>query len=478
LVAVLLLIFGAPPLAHSQVTDWKQIKIPQLPAFHPQQPTRIALPNGLVIFLQEDHELPLIDGSMRIHGGSRTEPAEKVGLVDIYGEVWRTGGTKLHTGDQLDDFLEARAAKVETGGGLDSTSIAWSCLKQDFDDVFQAFVEVLQQPAFREDKIALAKYQANTSIARRNDSIDEIARREAAKLGYGPQNPYARTEEYSSIAAISRDDLVKWHQTYVHPNNLILGIVGDFDGKQMEARLRQVFESWAAGPKAQDAPIQFRSAKPGFYLVPKTDVNQSIVRMVDLGTTRRNPDYYAIEVFNEAFGGGFSSRLFKNLRTKAGLAYSVGGGIGTAFDHPGLTRLGLGTKSKTTAEAIQGLDNEIDDLQKNPIGPEELSRARDSILNSFVFNFDTPEKVLRERMAYEFYGYPADFLERYRAGVEKVTVQDMARIAQKYLHKDRFAVLVVGNTTEFDKPLTSLGPVQQIDITIPGSPPQGSSTER
>ena len=474
LTLLLLLILSASPSAYSQVADWKQIHIPPLPAFRPQQPTRIALPNGLVIFLQEDHELPLIDGSLRIRGGSRTEPAEKVGLVEIYGEVWRTGGTKLRTGDQLDDFLEAHAAKVETGGGLDSTSIAWSCLKQDFDDVFKAFLEVLQQPAFREDKLALAKYQADTSIARRNDSIDEIAHREATKLGYGPQSPYGRTEEYATIAAINRDDLVKWHQTYVHPNNMILGIVGDFDSKQMEARLRQVFGSWPAGPKAQDAQVPIRPAKPGFYLIPKTDVNQSIVRMVDLGTTRRNPDYYAIEVFNEAFGGGFSSRLFKNIRTKAGLAYSVGGGIGTAFDHPGLTRLGLGTKSKSTVEAIQGLDNEIDDLQKNPIGLDELNRAKDSILNSFVFNFDSPEKVLRERMAYEFYGYPADFLERYRAGVEKVTVPDMARVAQKYLHKDRFAVLVVGNTSEFDKPLTSLGPVQQIDISIPGSPPRGS----
>ncbi len=442
LTLLLLLILSASPSAYSQVADWKQIHIPPLPAFRPQQPTRIALPNGLVIFLQEDHELPLIDASLRIRAGSRTEPAEKVGLV--------------------------------TGGGLDSTSIAWSCLKQDFDDVFKAFLEVLQQPAFREDKLALAKYQADTSIARRNDSIDEIAHREATKLGYGPQSPYGRTEEYATIAAINRDDLVKWHQTYVHPNNMILGIVGDFDSKQMEARLRQVFGSWPAGPKAQDPPVPVHPAKPGFYLIPKTDVNQSIVRMVDLGTTRRNPDYYAIEVFNEAFGGGFSSRLFKNIRTKAGLAYSVGGGIGTAFDHPGLTRLGLGTKSKSTVEAIQGLDNEIDDLQKNPIGLDELNRAKDSILNSFVFNFDSPEKVLRERMAYEFYGYPADFLERYRAGVERVTVPDMARVAQKYLHKDRFAVLVVGNTSEFDKPLTALGPVQQIDISIPGSPPRGS----
>src|SRR5579864_6726818 len=109
--------FTALPRAAAQATDWKQVPIPPLPAFKPQQPKRIELSNGMVIFLQEDHELPLVDGTARIRGGSVNEPANKVGLVDIYGEVWRTGGTKSQTGDQLDDFLEVRAAKVETGGG-------------------------------------------------------------------------------------------------------------------------------------------------------------------------------------------------------------------------------------------------------------------------------------------------------------------------------------------------------------------------
>jgi zinc protease len=453
-----------------QVSSWKQIQIPPLPAFHPAQPRRFQLANGMVIFLQEDHELPLIDGVARIRGGSRLEPAQKIGLVEIYGEVWRTGGTKLRTGDQLDDFLEAHAARVETAGGVDSSTISLSCLKEDFPDVFKAFLELLQQPAFRGDKIALAKNQADTAISRRNDSIEEIAGRESAKLAYGPQNPYSRYLEYATIAAITRDDLLRWHQAYVHPNNILLGLVGDFDSAQMEARLRQAFEPWPAGPQVKPPEIEFREPKPGLYLIPKEDVNQSIIRMVDLGTTRRNPDYYAIEVFNEAFGGGFSSRLFRDIRTKAGLAYAVGGGIGTAFDHPGVKRFGLGTKSKTTIEAIQSLYKELDDLQTEPLTEDELKRAKDSILNSFVFNFDSPAKVLRERMAYEFYGYPPDFLERYRAGIEKVTVQDLARVAQKYIHREKLAVLVVGNTEEFDRPLASLGPVTKLDITIPGSP--------
>src|SRR5712675_1075887 len=142
---VLLLIGGNVQL-WAQAANWKDIKIPPLPAFHPPQPKRIVLPNGMVVFLQEDHELPLIDGTARIRGGERSVPAKTVGLTDVYGEVWRTGGTKTQTGDQLDDFLEQRAAKVETSGGPDSTSIALNCLKGDFEDVFKVFVDLLQNP--------------------------------------------------------------------------------------------------------------------------------------------------------------------------------------------------------------------------------------------------------------------------------------------------------------------------------------------
>ncbi len=458
------------PQAPAQATDWQQIPIPPLHPFHPQQPKRVELPNGMVIFLQEDHELPLINGSARIHGGSRDEPGEKVGLVSVLGESWRTGGTKTKTGDQLDDFLEARAAKVETADDEDSTSVSFSCLKGDFDDVFQVFTDLTRAPEFREDKIDLAKKQLYAQIARRNDEVMDIAWRESTRLGYGPQNPYSRIPEYATVAAVSRQDLLSWHHDHVHPNNIIFGVVGDFDSAAMEAKLRQAFGSWAKGPAAKEKKIDFKPPKPGYYLVAKEDVTQTNIHFVDLGTRRDNPDYYALAVFNEAFGGGFSSRLFSGIRTQRGLAYFVGGGVGAGFDHPGLVRFFLGTKSKTTVEAVQAMFEEMDGLAKNPISDQELKKAKDAILNSFVFRLDSPAKVMRERMTYEFYAYPPDYLERYRAGIEKVTKDDVARVAAKYLHKEKLAVLVVGNTAEFDKPLSALGPVTNVDITIPPMP--------
>src|SRR5712691_11545886 len=466
-----LCLLAFPQPSFSQATDWKQIQPPPLHPFHPPAPSRIQLANGMVIFLMEDHELPLIRGFARIHGASRDETGDKAGLVEIFGRAWRTGGTKNKTGDQLDGDLEARAAKVETSAGTEFLTVHWDCLKDNLDEVLPVFAELLRQPEFREDKIALAKNLINTNISRRNDDPFEIASREASKLVYGTDAPYGRVAEYSTVAAVTRKDLLDWHQRYVHPNNMILGVVGDFDAKAMEAKLRAALVSWPSGPAAAKFQHSYHGPKPGIYLIQKDDVTASTVQMVDLGTTRDNPDYFALEVFNEFFGGSLASRLFSNIRSKKGLAYAVGGGVGAQFDYPGVVRLFMGTKSNTTAAAIDAFNEELGALKTNPCTPEELAKARGAILNSFVFRFDSREKVLRERMIYEFYGYPQDFLEKYRSGIDKVTREDVARVAQKYVYKERLAILVVGKPADFDRPLSSFGAVANLDISIP--PPAG-----
>jgi len=451
----------APP------TSWQKVPIPPLRQFKPQEPRRVELPNGMVIFLQEDHELPLIDGTIRIRGGSREEPADKVGMLAVYADVWRTGGTKSKTGDQLDDFLEAHAARVEASDSADSTFLSWSFLKDNYDQVFPVVLDLLENPEFRQDKIDLAKQQFFSLISRRNDDLDDIASRESTKLAYGPENPYARTAEYDTVAAITREDLLQWHKRTIAPNNMILGIVGDFDSAAMEGKLRQVFGAMQKSEPFVPAKITFRDATPGIYFIEKNDVNQSAIDMVDPGIDRRNPDYYAVEVMNELFGGGFSSRLFVSIRTKQGLAYSVGGGVGTAFDHPGITRFAMGTKSGTTAAGIEALRKEMEKLITGTVQPIELKKAKDAILNSFIFEFDSKQKVMAERMRYEFYGFPPDFLEQFRAGIEKVTAPDVDRVARKYIHPDKMAVLVVGNAKDFDRELSTFGKVTPIDISIP-----------
>jgi zinc protease len=470
--------------ASGVATNWKQIAIPPLPAFKPKEPRRVVLPNGMILFLTENHELPLISGSAMIRGGSDSEPADKAGLVEMYGATWRTGGTEKLTGDQLDDYLEARAAKVEASADDADTSMSFNCLKADFPDVLGIVVDLLRTPAFREDKLALAKKEMNSEISRRNDETGDIASMQTDILGYGKQSAYARVPEYATVAAVTREDLLQWHKQHTTPNNIIFGIVGDFDSKEMEATLRKAFGEWPKGEKVAEPKVTIAPAKPGIYVVDKSDVNQSEIRMISLGIEKKDPDYFALQVMNEILGGGFASRLFVNLRTKAGLAYSVGGGVGSGWDHPALTVLEIGTKTETTADAVKGLWEQLELMKKDAPTDVEMKRAKDAILNSFIFNFDTPAKVLREKETYEFYGYPQDFLEQYRAGVEKITSADVLRVANKYLHKDQLKVLVVGNAGEFDKQLAALGPVTPLDITIPPPPtatgaatPAGSNPE-
>ena len=481
--AAALLVLASP--GFSQVKTYKDIKTPPLRTFAVPQPKRIELANGMVIMLQEDHELPLIRGSALIHGGGRDVPADKAGLVQILAGSWRTGGTEARTGDQLDDVLESKAARVETSGSEDSTRVSIDVLKGDFDFVFPIFVEILQKPAFRQEKIDLAKTQARTAISRRNDEPQSILFREAQKLGYGSDSPYARQTEYATLNNITRDDLVAFHKRFVAPNNIILALVGDFDTAAMEKKLRDTFSSWPRGQKAPPPPAVGTSARPGVYYVAKEDVTQGYIAAVHSGNLlRNNPDYYAVTVMNDILSNGFSGRLMNDIRSREGLAYGVGGGLNPGWDRPNLfNAIVFGTKSPTTIQSIDLLKQEILDLQRKPFTAEELKAAKDADLNAYVFTVDSKAKVLNQRQQLEFYGYPLDFFDTYPKRVEAVTIADVERVAKKYVHPDQLAILVVGNQKDFEKPLAvAYGSATPIDITIPEpggpTPAAGSTTAK
>jgi zinc protease len=458
------------PTYSQQSKPWEKIPIPPLKNFKPQQPKRIELKNGIVLFLQEDHELPFVSGTILIAGGSHDEDPAKTGLVDLYGQTWRTSGTAKMSGDAMDDLLESKAAHIETAGGVESTSLSWDSLKGDAGQVFSLAVDLLLHPKFDPLKLQLAQQQAATAIVRRNDDEGEIAGREAAKLVYGPNSPYTRQPELKTIGGVTVRDLEAWHAKTIG-NKMIVGISGDFDAAAMEAKLRAAFEPL---PNVKPLPAhhdEFHAPKQGVYFIDKTDVNQSNIQIVGLGTDRHDPDVPSLAVMNDILGGGFASRLFQTVRTRLGLAYAVGGGTGFAYDHPALFDVEALTKSGSTVDATQESLKIIASLNSSPFTEEELKRAKDDILNTFLFRYDTPDKVLAERMRLEFYGYPADYLESYQAALKKVTVEDLTTAAKKYIHPDQLAILVVGNKQEIQPGLDALnlGPVKTIDITIPGA---------
>jgi zinc protease len=462
---------------------WEQIPIPKLHEFKPHQPTRVELKNGIVLFLQEDHELPFVSGSVLIPGGARDEDPAKTGLVDLYGQAWRTSGTAKMSGDQMDDLLEAKAAHIETGGGEDSTSLSWDSLKADSDQVIALALDLLLHPNFTENKLNLAQQQEAAGIVRRNDDASEVAGREAAKLVYGLDSPYTRQPELATVGSVTVADLRAWHDKTIG-GKLIVGVSGDFDPAAMEAKLRAAFEGLPAAKPNPPRHETFHEPAQSISFINKDDVNQSNVEIVGLGTDRHSPDVPALAVMNEILGGGFASRLFQKIRTEKGDAYAVGGGLGFDYDHPALFHVIVMTKSTTTVEATKLALEEISGMTTRPFTDAELNRARDAILNSFIFRYDTRQKVLAELERLEFYGYPADYLETYKAALEKVTLADLTAAAKKYIHPDKLAVLVVGNEPEIKPPLAdlNLGPVHAVDITIPqpGQPsgPQPGAAEK
>ena len=464
---LLLAPLALPERAAAQAASAGQLRYPALPEQQIPRPERVVLDNGMVVMLLEDHELPLVEAIAFVHAGSRLEPAEKTGLAEIAADVLRTGGTTKMTGDQLDDFLEAKAARIETQAAGDYGRASMSSLKADFPQVLQVFADVLRHPVFAVSRLDLAKEQARAGVARQNDDPTDILFREFTRVAYGKDSPYGRTPTFASLGSIERADLVAWHQAHFHPEGIVLGLVGDFRPDEALKLVRAAFGDWPRGAaSAREAAAPYRTTPaPGVYYVEKNDVTQSNVIMGGLGILRSNPDYFALEVVNQVLSGSFASRLFA-IRAQQGLAYTVFGRVGNDWDHPGLTFLFISTKTQTTGAAIDALLAEARGMTKTPPTDEEVAKGKQGLLNSFIFQADSKRKILTQQITYEYFGYPLDWLSRYRAGIEAVTPAQVRAAAAKYLHPEQFEIVVVGPATGTDKPLSTYGKVTPLDVTI------------
>ena len=238
----------------------------------------------------------------------------------------------------------------------------------------------------------------------------------------------------------------------------------------MKPRLEKVLGAWPKGghPKPPVPEVDPDWAKrAGLYQINKDDVNQSRVIMGQLDGRRDNPDYYALDLMNQILGEGFASRLFSRVRSAQGLAYEVGSSWNAGWDRPGVFAAAGSTKSETTTKILASMKNEISSFIAGGVTDEELQRVKDSTLKGFAFEFDSTGKIVERLMRYEYYGYPSDYLTRYQENIGKVTREDVGRVAKQYLKPEQFIVVVLGNTKDFDQPLSALGPVKNVDITIP-----------
>lgn len=447
---------------------YDEISYPELNKFTKAEVETVTLDNGITFFLLEDKELPLIRVNVTVRTGSLLEPLEKTGLASMTGQVMREGGSINYPSDELNALLEDKAAFMSTFIGMGSGSASMNLLKENFDELLPVFVDLLQNPLFPDDKIELAKTQTRSNLSRRNDDQQGIASREFFKLLYGVDNPYTSQTEYATIDAISRDDMVEFHKKAFVGNNMTIGVIGDFDTREMKRKLEDAFGSIATGSETfllyPEVTYEYPST---VNLIDKTDVNQSFIFLGHIGGLRENPDFAALQLMNEILSGGFSGRLTQSVRSDLGLAYAVFGSYTSNINYPGIFYTGVMTKSSTTAEAIDAMLVEVVKLQDEAVGIEELEEARERMLNSLVFRYDSKNKILNERISYEYNDLPADFFDLYIEQLKEVTSADIQRVAQEYIKPNDVQILVVGNAAEIGTQLDKYGVVNNIDISIP-----------
>lgn len=476
-VTQVLLLFASMAFGQATAPSYKDLKYPPLRDIKIPDVATFTLSNGIRVYLLEDHELPTVRGFALIRTGNLFDPKEKVGLANLTGDVMRSGGTHSKTGDQIDEQLENIAASVESRIEESFGQVQFSTLKNTTDEVLGVFHDVLTQPEFRQDKIDLAKTQYRSSISRRNDDAAGIAQREFTNMVYGKNTPYGWQIEYETLERIQRADLQAFYQRYYFPANTIIAMSGDFSTDEMHAELEKLFSDWTVkrDPVPPFPPVD-KTAHPGAFLAVKTNVTQTNFIMGQLGGQLNDKDYAPLEVMGDILGGSFHSRLFKKVRTDLGYAYNIFADWGANYDHPGLFQIGGSTKSASTTEAIKASLAELQKIRATEVTKDELDMAKQSVVNSFVFNFDTPAKTLQRLVIYDYYGYPKDFIYQYRKAVLAVTPADILRVAHERVDPKQLTLVAVGNPKEFGEPLTALGmPVSDLDISIPEPKTQTTS---
>ena len=331
---------------------------------------RAVLKNGMVVYLLEDHELPLVNMTAYINVGGIYEPAEKTGLAGITGAVMRSGGTRTTPPEKLDAELEFMASAIESSIGSESGNLSLATLAKNLDRTMELFAQVLISPEFRDDRVTVALNKTIEALRRQNDDPKEVADRELKKALYAG-HPLGRVPTIDTVKRITRSDLQEFHRRYYRPGTIILAVSGDFRKDELLARLEGLFGSWKNEPvdfPAVGAPAA--EAKPEILLVRK-EVSQSVIRMGEMGIDKNSPDLHALRVLDYILGGGFTSRLVQEVRSNQGLAYNVDSTVDVGRRFTGTILAETETKTGSTVKAIVLIREIIAGMTTAPVTDQE-----------------------------------------------------------------------------------------------------------
>jgi predicted Zn-dependent peptidase len=445
--AALTLSLAAAPAAAQQLP-----KRPEQIAFKPlvfnapkAADYRHVLSNGVVVYLAPSKELPLIDLGMTFKGGGYLEPSDKVGLASMTTELMRTGGTEGLAPAALDEKLDFLATNIVIGARDTTCTASIDCLSANFDESLTLLMDMLLRPRFDEGKMKISVDESMEGMKQRNDDADPILSREWNMALYGEDHFEGRQATEASIRAITRDDMKAFAARVFNAGNVIVSVSGDFETKDMLAKLEKAFAAWPSGERMADPPAPVAKLVPGVYHVEK-EIPQGKVYIGARSITRDDPDYFAALVMNEILGGGgFTSRIMKTVRSDEGLAYSAGSGLDAGVWYPGEFRAGFQSKSATVALAIKLIQNEFNRMRTTEVSAEELEVAKQSFIETFPRSFESKPSMLGIFVADEWTGRDPAYWQTYRDNVAKVTAADVKRVANRLLDFDKMAVFVVGD---------------------------------
>jgi predicted Zn-dependent peptidase len=404
---------------------------------------RTTLSNGLVVYIAEDHNIPWFDASLVMKTGPFLEPKEKLGLDEFTTSVMRTGGTVSMTGEQINERMDFLA------GSVSPTSL--SIHTRHLDEGLKIWMDILNNPAFPEDKLRREKDNSLPGIRNRNKNVSTVGSQAFRRLVYGEDSPIVAQTTEASVTSVTRDDLIAWHKKYWGANNAILIVTGDFKKPEMLQKLEATFGKWRQAEKAAPPiPKVQQPTKAGVYMIqPEILPNQGVIYIGHQGIQIDDPDFPAVDLMNYTLGGGsFSSRITKVVRTDNGLAYTANSSYAGGMLYPGTFQAFCQTKNSTVVFAAQLMLDLIEGVRSGQITEADLKFAKAARLNAFPSMFSSLSTILRNFAMLEYNGRPMDYYDKYVANYEKVTLADIKRVAQKWLQADKLIVLVSGNIQE------------------------------
>jgi predicted Zn-dependent peptidase len=448
------ILLGASPAAIDRTQKPSPGPAPE--AAFPDYTTKV-LPNGLKVFVIQDDRKPSVTFRLLIKGGSSLD-GDKPGLSGFVASMLNRG-TKTRdatTFAQESDFI---GSSVEAASGSDAISIGAGGLTKYTDKILELLVDATLNPTFPGEQFLKEQKKALSGIAAEKQQPQALAAKMATRVVYGPEHPYGRYRTEESVASIARDDLLKYHQTWFAPNNATLAIVGDVQPDEIISRAEKAFSGW----QQKDVPPMDFPEPPKMegltvHLVDRPGSVQSNIIITHPGPPRKNPDTAEINVMNATLGGGFSGRLFQNLRERHGWTY----GAYSAFDLQKLAgdfSANAETRNEVTAPAVQETLAEIKRLQSEPVPDAELELQREYNVGNYLLSLENASRTAQRVQDIELYGLDPDFYKRYAKRMASTTASQVLELARHYLSVENVAIVVVGEAKQIQPELEKIGKV-------------------